>query len=191
MKVSRFVRLAGILGVAASPFAAVAQTAPGLPAGSLATPAVTVIRAARLFDGRSDRMVENAVVIVEGSKIRDAGSGLAIPPGATVLDLGDATLLPGFIDAHTHMTGEASENWLSDFYQGLRRSVPEQTLLAATYARKTLATGFTTVRNVGAEKDMDVALDIAQHAKVPMPLSGLVDQVAKTINQDKMKALLA
>ena len=159
MKVSRFVRLAGTLAVAASPFAAIAQTAPGLPAGSPAPPpAVTVIRAARLFDGRSDRMVENAVVIVEGSKIRDAGSGLAIPPGATVLDLGDATLLPGFIDAHTHMTGEASENWLSDFYLGLRRSVPEQTLLAATYARKTLATGFTTVRNVGAEKDMDVGL---------------------------------
>jgi imidazolonepropionase-like amidohydrolase len=121
-------------------------------------PAVVAIRAARLFDGRSDRMVENAVVVIEGSKIREAGSGLAIPPGATVIDLGDATLLPGFIDAHTHVTGEGSDNWLSDFYLGLRRSIPESTLLAATYARKTLASGFTTIRNVGADKDIDVGL---------------------------------
>jgi imidazolonepropionase-like amidohydrolase len=138
-----------------------AQTPPAAPAPAVprpAAPAVLAIRAARLFDGRSDRMVENGVILVEGSKIRDAGSSLAIPPGATVIDLGDATLLPGFIDAHTHLTGEASDNWLSDFYLGLRRSVPEQALLASTYARKTLASGFTTVRNVGAEKDLDVGL---------------------------------
>lgn len=158
MKHSRFVWLAGILTVTASPFAAVAQTTPGPPAGAPASPAVTVIRAARLFDSRSDRVVDNAVVIVEGSKIREAGSGLAVPAGARVVDLGDATLLPGFIDAHTHMTGEASDNWLSDFYLDLRRSIPEQTLLASTYARKTLASGFTTVRNVGSAKDMDIGL---------------------------------
>ncbi len=121
-------------------------------------PAVVAIRAARMFDGRSDREITNAVVIVEGSRIREAGSALAIPAGATVLDLGDATLLPGFIDAHTHLTGQASDNWVSDFYQGLRRTVPEQTLLASTYARLTLQSGFTTVRNVGSEKDVDVGL---------------------------------
>ena len=103
-------------------------------------------------------MLENGVVIVEGSKIREVGSGLAVPAGSTVVDLGDATLLPGFIDSHTHMSGEASDDWLNDFYQGLRRSIPEQTLLASTYAKKTLAAGFTTVRNVGASDDIDIGL---------------------------------
>ena len=146
-----------LLGTAAS-----GQTPPAAPPATPPAEApaakVVVLRAARLFDGRSDRMIQNAVVVVEGTKIRDAGSGIPVPPGATVVDLGDATLLPGFIDAHTHLTGQASDNWLSDFYLGLRRSVPEQTLLASTYAKKTLESGFTTVRNVGAEKDEDVGL---------------------------------
>ena len=133
------------------------KTATAAPAAS-AVPSVIALKAARMFDGRSDRTVENAVILVEGSKIREAGPGLAIPPGATVIDLGDATLLPGFIDAHTHLTGEASDNWISDFYLGLRRSDPEQALLASTYAKKTLLSGFTTVRNVGAQKDLDVGL---------------------------------
>jgi imidazolonepropionase-like amidohydrolase len=138
---------------------ALAQAPASFPAAApTPPPAIVAIRAARLFDGRSDRMVENGVVIVEGSKIVDAGSGLAVPPGATVVDLGDATLLPGFIDAHTHLTGQSSDNWLSDFYLGLRRSIPEQALLATTYAKKTLESGFTTVRNVGSDKDLDVGL---------------------------------
>jgi imidazolonepropionase-like amidohydrolase len=119
---------------------------------------VTVLRASRVFDETGDRVMENAVVVIEGSKIKAVGAGLPVPSGATVLDLGDATLLPGFIDSHTHITEEASDNWLSDFYQGLRRTAPEQTLLGAVYARRTLDAGFTTVRNVGAEKDEDIGL---------------------------------
>ncbi|MFN2632641.1 MAG: amidohydrolase family protein, partial [Thermoanaerobaculia bacterium] len=140
---------------ASSPGAAAGQPAPPAPSP---TPGVVALRAARMFDGRSDREIADAVVIVEGSKIRDAGTGLPVPPGATLIDLGDVTLLPGFIDAHTHVTGEASESWISDFYQGLRRTVAEQTLLGSSYARRTLASGFTTIRNVGSEKDMDVGL---------------------------------
>src|SRR5262245_25301760 len=86
-------------------------------------PEVTVLKAARLFDGKSDSAVANGVVIVEGSAIKAAGSGLAVPAGAKVIDLGDATLLPGFIDAHTHMTEESSDNWYKDTVEGLRRSV--------------------------------------------------------------------
>ncbi len=152
---------ASILSFAGGALAAVLLAQPAgsaAPAPAAAAAPVVVLKAARLFDGRSDRMLENAVVIIEGSKIREAGSGLAIPPGASVQDLGDVTLLPGFIDSHTHMTGEATDNWLNDFYQGLRRSVPEQTLLGATFARKTLMAGFTTVRNVGASDDIDIGL---------------------------------
>lgn len=137
---------------------------------SSAAPPMTVLKAARMFDSRSDRMVENAIVFVESGKIKDAGSGLAIPAGATVLDLGDATLLPGFIDSHTHLTGESSESWLADFYEGLRRSVPEQALIAAGYARKTLDSGFTTVRDLGAGDGIDVGLRNAiQGGFVPGP----------------------
>jgi imidazolonepropionase-like amidohydrolase len=137
--------------------AALGQTspAPGKPGSP-----VYALKAARMFDGRSDRMTENAVVLVEGSKIVAAGpaSSTSVPSGAVVLDLGDVTLLPGFIDAHVHMTHEGAENYVLEFYNNLRRTVAEQTLLASTYAKKTLFTGFTTVRNVGASDDIDVGL---------------------------------
>lgn len=136
----------------------VAGLSPAQTAGPAVAPPLWVLRAARMFDGRSDRTVENAMIVIEGSKIKDVGSGLPVPAGATVRDLGDVTLLPGFIDSHTHLTGESSDNWLSDFYENLRRTVPEKTLLAAGLAKKTLESGFTTVRNVGASDDIDVGL---------------------------------
>lgn len=122
------------------------------------TPPATVLRAARMFDGRSDATVSNAVVVVRGGVIEAAGSGLPVPAGATVIDLGDATLLPGFIDSHTHQTDEAGDNYVVDFFQGLRRPPAEQALFAARNARRTLEAGFTTVRDVGSEKDIDVGL---------------------------------
>jgi imidazolonepropionase-like amidohydrolase len=122
------------------------------------TPAVTVLQAARMFDGRSDASVGGAAVIIEGSKIIQVGTSLAIPAGATVIDLGDATLLPGFIDAHTHITFESGESYLSDFFEGLRRTVAENALRASVNARKILEAGFTTIRNVGAYDDEDVGL---------------------------------
>jgi imidazolonepropionase-like amidohydrolase len=124
-----------------------------------AAPSTTAIKAARMFDGRSGEIASIAVVIVEGSKIREAGSGLAIPPGAAVIDLGDATLLPGFIDAHQHITFDSGENFLLDFFEGLRRTVAEQSLIASVNARKILEAGFTTVRYVGAY-DGDAAADL-------------------------------
>ncbi len=129
-----------------------------VPATPPTPPPITVLRAARIFDGTSDRVLENAVVVIEGTKIKSIGTGVPVPAGATTVDLGNATLLPGFIDSHTHLTEESSESWLADFYQGLRRTAPEQTLFAAVYAKRTLEAGFTTVRNVGAERDEDTGL---------------------------------
>jgi imidazolonepropionase-like amidohydrolase len=119
---------------------------------------VIALKAARIFDGRSDRAVENGVVIVEGSRIREVGANLPIPPAATALDLGDATILAGFIDSHTHLTDESSDNWLADFYEGLRRPVPETAILSTVFARKVLDAGFTTVRDVGSSDSVDVGL---------------------------------
>jgi len=117
-----------------------------------------VIRASRLFDGLHDAASGNAVVIVEGNRITAAGSNLPIPAGATVVDLGDATLLPGFIDAHTHLSDEASDDWNADTIGGLRRTVAESALRASDNARRTLLSGFTTVRDVGSADYIDVGL---------------------------------
>jgi len=119
---------------------------------------VTAIRAARLFDGTSDATIADAVVLVQGSRITAKGSRLAVPAGAQVIDLGDVTLLPGFIDAHTHVTDESSNDWNADTVSGLRRTIPEATLRAADLARRTLMAGFTTVRDVGSADYIDVGL---------------------------------
>jgi imidazolonepropionase-like amidohydrolase len=65
---------------------------------------VIALKAARLFDGKSNALVQNAVVIVEGGKIVDVGSNPQIPTSARLIDLGEVTLCPGFMDAHTHLT---------------------------------------------------------------------------------------
>ena len=139
-------------------FGVILLSAAAASAQTPTTAEVTVLKAARLFDGKGEITVRDGVVIVEGRKITAAGSGLAVPAGAAVIDLGDATLLPGFIDAHTHLTGEASDNWYEEAVNDLRRSVPEKAIRAVEFARRTLQAGFTTVRDVGASDYVDVAL---------------------------------
>jgi imidazolonepropionase-like amidohydrolase len=137
-----------------------------LNAGAETPPETTAVKAARLFDGESERTIANAVVIVEGTTIKAVGSGLPVPPGARVVDLGDATLLPGFIDAHVHLSYESGDNWYRDTVNELRRSVPERSIRAAENARLTLRAGFTTARNVGARDFIDVGLRNAIDAGV-------------------------
>lgn len=119
---------------------------------------IIALKAARLFDGASSRVVSDAVVLVQGGRITAAGSKVAIPAGARVIDLGNATLLPGFIDTHTHLSNERSSDWNQDLVDGMRRDVPEATLRAGAFAERTLMAGFTTVRNVGADDFIDVGL---------------------------------
>ena len=132
----------------------------GIACGQQANPAskTVVLKAARLFDGKSNTLVTPGLVVVTDGKIIAVGSGAAIPAGAEVIDLGDATLLPGFVDAHTHLTSEGSDDWNQDMLDGLQKSLAEQALDSTVYARRTLMAGFTTVRDVGAAERIDVAL---------------------------------
>jgi imidazolonepropionase-like amidohydrolase len=136
-------RSRGVLTVAALVCLAVpAAVMVGQGGGGEKQAEVVVLRAARLFDGKSDAPVRDGVVVVEGGRIKAAGAGLAAPAGARVIDLGDATLLPGLIDAHTHLSGESSDDWLQDTVSGLRRTLAEAAIRATKYARATLASGF-------------------------------------------------
>jgi imidazolonepropionase-like amidohydrolase len=109
-----------------------------------------VIKAAHMFDSVSGNLTEHGVLVVEGGKIKAVGSDAQIPPDAEVIDLGDATLLPGFIDAHVHLSSESGANWYLDFYEHIMRFPAEQALYGAHYAKVTLEAGFTTVRDVGS-----------------------------------------
>src|SRR5438876_4606226 len=130
---------------------------------ALAADQSVVLKAARMFDGKSNALVQNAVVIVQGDKIVDAGSNLPIPSGAQVVDLGDATLSPGFMDAHTHLTADFSGNYNDRRLQEVDLNVSEQAIRATAFARATVEAGFTTVRDlgsrfVGSREFVDVAL---------------------------------
>jgi imidazolonepropionase-like amidohydrolase len=109
-----------------------------------------VLKAAHLFDSVSGKLVDHGVMVVVGNNIQAVGSDAAIPADAQIIDLGEATLLPGFIDAHVHLEGESSDNWYLDFYQQIFRFPAEQALYAAHYAKITLEAGVTTVRDVGS-----------------------------------------
>jgi imidazolonepropionase-like amidohydrolase len=138
----------------------------GPAAGQTPSAGTTVIKAARVFTSTSERPLAPGMVIVEGDHITQVGTNLAVPPGARVIDLGDSTLLPGFIDAHVHMAGESSDDWYRDFYQGELRFPAEQALYAAKYARVTLEAGFTTVRDLGSQDYVSLGLRNAINAGV-------------------------
>jgi len=142
--------VAVIAGLAASLAGQTPASAPAAPPKK-----ITVVKAARLIDGQGGAPTANPVVVIEDDKIARVGAGLAVPAGAEVVDLGGATLLPGLIDCHTHITGQPGENYYDDMF---RKSPIDSAVVAHVYARRTLEAGFTAVRDVGAGELIDVAM---------------------------------
>lgn len=128
-----------------------------------ATPEIKIIHAGHMLDVKMGRTVDDVWVVIEDGKIVRIGNGAE--PGADIIELPNATLLPGLIDAHTHLTSDPNFG-----YQELGISVPKEALIGAKNARITLEAGFTTVRNVGASGYTDIALrDAINEGMIPGP----------------------
>jgi imidazolonepropionase-like amidohydrolase len=129
-----------------------------------------VLKATALFDGKSDTLITPGLVVVTGGRIVGVGSGASLPADAQVIDLGNATLLPGFIDAHTHLSFMYVEDYNKGELENLQKTVAERALDSSLNARVTLMAGFTTVRDVGSAEYIDVGLRNAiAHGEIPGP----------------------
>lgn len=112
------------------------------------------IKVGTLIDVVSGKALTNQIVLIEGNKIKEVGASVSIPPDAEIIDLSKMTVLPGFIDCHTHITAEPV-----DYYNDIFRKTPiDYAVMAHIYARRTLEAGFTTCRDLGAAEYLDVAL---------------------------------
>jgi imidazolonepropionase-like amidohydrolase len=117
---------------------------------------VVALRAARLIDGTGAALITHAIVVVTDNRITAVGdaNSVRIPSGAKTIDLGDVTLLPGFIDAHTHLIGRVLGDPEGDM-SAVRDYESFGAMLGVLHARDTLMAGFTSVRNVGASGRFD------------------------------------
>jgi imidazolonepropionase-like amidohydrolase len=129
---------------------------------------ITAIKAGKLIDVEAARVLNDQVILIDGERISAVGPAAStpIPVGAQVIDLSQSMVLPGLIDAHTHLTSNPREHG----YIGLGTSKIRAALYGVRAARDTLNAGFTTVRNVGAEGFGDVALrDAINDGDTPGP----------------------
>jgi len=151
---------------AALAFLAAACAAPLAPVAAHAAE-VEVVRAARLLDVAAGKYVDRPQVVITDGRITAVGkAGDAVPAGATVVDLPDATLLPGLIDMHVHLDSVAEIGG----YNGLQYSDAFWSVVQTANAKRTLEAGFTTVRNVGSENFDDVGLrEAIDEGYVPGP----------------------
>lgn len=119
-------------------------------------PAKTLIHAGSLIDGRADTVRHNVTITVDGDRITGLADGFTAPAaGDTVIDLKNATVMPGLMDMHVHLTGESSPTSYSERYF---LNPADFALRSTVYAKKTLLAGFTTVRDLGAADNLNNSL---------------------------------
>jgi imidazolonepropionase-like amidohydrolase len=166
----RWLGLVGIL--AAISLAGLIFTARAQEKAAAAPKKRVAIRAGHLIDGRSDKVLDNAVIVIEGDTIVSVTAGGEIPGGVEALDLSQYTVLPGFMDTHTHVLLNGDITAEDYDVQLLKESIPYRAILAARNARIALMNGFTTLRDLETEgamyADVDVKTAIA-NGEVPGP----------------------
>jgi imidazolonepropionase-like amidohydrolase len=131
-----------------------------------------VIRAGHLIDGKSDKPLDNVVISIEGDKIVSVTPGGAAPAGVQVIDLSKFTVLPGFIDLHTHVLLNGDITAEDYDKQLLKDSIPYRAILGARNARIALENGFTTIRDLETEGAMYADVDVKKainNGEVPGP----------------------
>jgi imidazolonepropionase-like amidohydrolase len=130
------------------------------------------VRAGRLIDGKSDSVLMNALILVENDRIVSVSAGGTAPAGVEVVDLSKATVLPGFVDAHTHLLLNGDITSEDYDVQLLKQSIPYRAILSARNARIALEHGFTAMRDLETEGAMYADVDIKNaiaNGEVPGP----------------------
>src|ERR1700687_4741899 len=130
------------------------------------------IRAGRLIDGKGETAMANALILIEGDRIVSVNTGGAAPGGVQVIDVSKATVLPGFVDTHTHLLLNGDITAEDYDVQLLKQSIPYRAILSARNARIALEHGFTSMRDLETEGAMYADVDIKNaiaNGEVPGP----------------------
>ena len=133
---------------------ALAQAPAASLAKSDAPPKRIAIRAGHLIDGKSDKILDNVLILIDGDKIVSVTPGGSLPAGVDVIDLSKSTVLPGFIDLHTHVLLNGDITAEDYDKQLLKESIPYRAILGARNACIALDHGFTTIRDLETEGAM-------------------------------------
>ena len=162
-------RSSGYAAATAAAIAALGATSATSAAGAAgdapapAAAALTALQCGHLIDTVNGKMLGATTVVIEGGKIKEVSSGAQSPAGATLIDLGAQTCMPGLTDSHTHLTGETSRTGYVDKFHW---NIADYAIRSTVYARRTLLAGFTTVRNLGDMDNESVALRDAINAGI-------------------------
>ncbi len=122
---------------------------------SFAQSKIIAIKAGKMVDTEKGVLLENQIILIDSNKIIAVGANLPIPQNAEIIDMSNATVLPGLIDCHVHITGDPSKNYYEEIF---RETDIDKAIRAHIFAKRTLEAGFTLCRNAGAQNLIDVSL---------------------------------